>query len=123
MLIGVRPIDPPLDLAAIGAPGCFLHVDALAALSSSFQPHPATAQLGGLANVLIDIPPSTALAGARFYSQWVEVATPLRTSNATEATIAIGHPRLGMAIATARPGGVGVEVDVALAPVLRFESR
>lgn len=84
-LLGFARLTPPVDLAVIGAPGCTLYVDGLAAL-------PAFGSGTNHADVSLVVPSTPALVGGQLLSQWVVVdstANPIGavTSDATVSII------------------------------------
>jgi hypothetical protein len=121
LLFGLSALSQSVDLAFLGAPGCSLHVSSFATAATTYGPAEIGPAFGGLANVLIHIPGDPALLGARFVTQWFEVGPTLASSNAHDCRISSALPSLGMATVTeigARGEGY---VDVATAPVIRFD--
>lgn len=100
---GAAPFQ--FDLAAVGAPGCFVHLAApLAAIASGFSA-PAFAHrpdLGGVANVSVQIPAHASFLGLGMASQWFQFgAAGLTASNAHAWQVALQSPLLPMTLVTA----------------------
>jgi hypothetical protein len=120
--IALAPLPVPIDLTAIGAPGCFAYVSGIAVIAARYGPALA-AEFGGAANAVVHIPNDAALLGASFASQWLDPGPPLATSNALVCRLAAAVPTLGMATVLAERGAASGRVDTTAAPVVRFSFR
>jgi hypothetical protein len=131
LLIGLGERTPPLDLAPIGARGCALLVEPLAALpprAVSGPIQPAHRPIGGYVAEPLFLPLDQRLYGARFATQWVEWNGPrIATTNAQVCTVASTLPAFGMALVSARFEGTTAPsrglVDRRTVPVVRLGSR
>lgn len=120
LLIGLHADPTGTDLAPLGAPGCRLHVLGLAALATTFGAARFGAALGGPAVVAVQLPADSALAGARFAAQWVQLGSAVSTSEAVACTIASSLPGLGVAWILGERGAPTGHVTTTSAPVLRL---
>jgi hypothetical protein len=119
--LGLRPA--PIELSAFGAPGCQLRVDAFTAVPTVLS-DAATGLAGhGLANVELQIPSQTGLAGAPLGLQFLEL-TPAAfvASNALSCQIATTPPSLPMTTVVSRAGEQPDVIAVGV-PVLGLEWR
>lgn len=123
LLVGARMLQTPIDLAIVGAPGCTLWVDAVAALGASFLATEHGNAAPGRAQVALPIPVSPRWLGGGLAVQWVELGAGVRTSDVLCLTTAQAFPVLGMSLVSARRGDVLGRVSVNRAPVLRVEHR
>jgi hypothetical protein len=109
LLVGLRELTPPVDLGAVGAPGCRLSIEPLAALPTqqvSAPIVPALVHIGGYVSATLHVPSDGALFDAQFALQWLEwQGGRIATSNAAVCTIARTVPTLGMAVVSARYEG------------------
>jgi hypothetical protein len=97
----------PIDLMAMGSPGCNLWVDPFAAIAAGVLPLvvPGADFTPAFAQFRTRLPSDPQLAGATIGAQWLTVeAGDLALSNATAATLASGAPTLGMAVVSGVPG-------------------
>ena len=128
-LIGSQ-LEPALDLGMLGLPGCLLQVSPSSRIYvTSFAPPIVdwAPEFGGRANATLEIPASTSLLGAEFYSQWVDMGPPIMTSNTLHITISSDLPTLGMSIVSApyegtTPPQIG-HVSIDVGQVMRFDYR
>lgn len=124
MLVGVSTFSTPINLAAIGMPGCMLHVDSFTAVpTATSAPGVVAPVFGGTANLRIHWPASATLCGATVVTQWAQYeSTGLATSNALVCTLASGTPGLGMVNLTSQAGEPPLVQSFAV-PVIGFEVR
>jgi hypothetical protein len=129
LTIGFRTFPQPVDLAFLGARGCRLHVDGAVSVSSVFGPavSPFATGLGGHARVAVEIPNVNGVRGAALFAQWIELGSPLWTSNALRCTISTSVPGTGLALVSApwegaQPPTIG-DIDVDAGFVVRFDYR
>lgn len=97
----------PIDLTAMGSPGCDLWVDPFAAIAAGVLPLVALGAdfTPAFAQFRTRLPSDPQLAGATIGAQWLTVEPGgLALSNATAATLASGAPTLGMAVVSGVPG-------------------
>ncbi|MEM7204286.1 MAG: hypothetical protein AAF628_28765 [Planctomycetota bacterium] len=81
----------PLDLAPVGAAGCWLHIAPAASLIATAEALPEVAT--GLANVRLALPLAPVMAGSTFYSQWAWIdggANPLGLTFSAGSQIMVG---------------------------------
>lgn len=117
-----------LDLAVLGYPGCFVHMQYIIGNLFTFFGPPVLAQRpseGGMARIELQLPPTPTLLGASLASQWASVGmNGLTTSNAHQWSIANQFPTLPMTLVTAPVFGteptIG-KVIPACGHVIRFE--
>jgi hypothetical protein len=115
----------PLDLAPLGAPGCFLRNDFVLMLGGVTQPYPT-----GSVAIQISVPPDPGLADAAFYSQFVllqAAANPmgLFTTNGLRNTLGRDHGVARIVFAgnpVATSGGVAPYHGLAIATAWRSAS-
>lgn len=123
VLFGLEPRTTPIDLTAVGAPGCALWVDAFATVPTAFGPALAGSEFGGAAWLAVPLPSLPAFVAASFAVQWAEIGARLSTSNAIACHVAGRLPSLDLAIVEGPAGAGEGDVVVTEAPVLRFAHR
>lgn len=129
MLLGSKA-QVPLNLAFLGSPGCFLNVlpdSRIMATTFSDVAVVSAPEIGGRANVAIQIPADSNLLGREFYSQWIDMGPPITTSNTLRFSFSTDLPSLGMSIVSGAydgttPPDIG-HVSIDVGPVMRFEYR
>ncbi|MBI5852646.1 MAG: hypothetical protein HZB39_16665 [Planctomycetes bacterium] len=116
MLVGLDTLPSGIPLDAIGAPGCFLHVNPLAVMPPVMSR--LDARFGGLHEFHLAIPADPAFAAAGFAVQGLEFgAAGLATSEAIACRIASSVPSLGVAAVWAIGNGTPY-VSHELVPVI-----
>jgi hypothetical protein len=107
--IAATPQLRAIDLSIVGAPGCFVHLQApMASVLTTFGPpvEPARPALGGLAVLDVQIPPGTAFLGVGLASQWFALgAAGITSSPAHVWHIATQVPAMPMTLVTAFASG------------------
>ncbi|MGE0143359.1 MAG: hypothetical protein AB7I19_05530 [Planctomycetota bacterium] len=113
----------PLDLTAMGSPGCQLWVEPFSAIGAGVVPLvvPGADFTPAFAQFRTRLPSDPQLAGATIGAQWMTVeGGVLALSNATAATLASGVPTLGMAVVSGVPG-FDARVQHLAVPVIGLE--
>ncbi len=75
LMLNAQGLNPPLDLSALGAPGCSLHVMPLVSLPTLVTRRPGRGMLHpGIGRVQLPLPNLTNFAGAQIFAQWLNVS-------------------------------------------------
>jgi hypothetical protein len=124
VLVGTVPVAFDLHALGVGEDGCFLYVGDPIVLPLLFTDRSIPAFTGGEALLPLHMPTVPAFAGSAFRIQFLELSTPLRTSNALDCVVASRPANLEMASVFAW-SSAGSEpqtgrVDPAKAPVVRL---
>jgi hypothetical protein len=107
LLLGFGLLGQPIDLGAVGAPGCQLLLAPVAAIPTMLSSAVPLLDHSGRTNVDVQIPPDTGLFGAPLAAQFAELgAGGLTTSNALLCQIAAVPPLLPMVSVISRGGEV-----------------
>ncbi|MDA0375409.1 MAG: hypothetical protein O2865_16620 [Planctomycetota bacterium] len=118
LMIGAGLRSVPVDLTALGAPGCALHVQPMTTLPTFLSTATDGVAGHGLTNVDVHLPPDPNLGGAILGAQFLEFgAQGLITSNAVLCQIATSGPSLPIAAVVSREGETPDVVSLAL-PVI-----
>jgi hypothetical protein len=129
LMVGTRISPTGIDLGPLGAPGCWLHVQAMFSSWMTYSAPPVPG-VNGHARSTFVIPGVPALAGGKLYVQWANLdaganAAGITFSNGLELTASAMPSPLGLATVRAQLPAQGLPasgvVDVHLAPVLRFQ--
>jgi hypothetical protein len=90
LMLAAAHLDPGLDLAAIGAPGCVLHLDPLVSLTAAVTVRPGRAvNHPGIGAIGLDIPNAPEFVAAHFFAQWANIKDlRLTTSDAARVQLA-----------------------------------
>lgn len=121
LMIGDSMLPSPIDLGAVGFPGCALHIQAFATLSVPIQSFVADASMPGVAQIEPLLPRSVPLFGATLTAQWLNFGSRLEVSNALQLQLAAQPIVYEVAIVHGAPFSPTGTVSPGVAPVLRFE--
>jgi hypothetical protein len=116
LLLGFDTLVSPIDLGPIGAAGCELRVAALASIPAVVR-NVGPAGIPGIAELRLQLPADSGLFAAEFVAQWLQLGSPLTTSETLRCRVAGTAPSLGMATVIRSADG-SVEVQPTQAPVL-----
>jgi hypothetical protein len=118
LLLGASTFPNPIDLGALGAPGCELRVDFFAVLAKTVVDS-GIQGVGGLARALVPLPAQTTLLGGQLYAQWLELGAVIASSQTMRFQIAPRLPVLDMTTLIRHADG-SVEIRPRKAPVFGF---